>query len=108
MKLKEKNLLQEHKKTVLLINRIKAFTIFLISYLKQRQRQKHHMYLKVQLHLKRRQQPINTWIITRISVATMRPRASFWSELSIFMESHGDSYQGDGRRAGQVRSFSST
>ncbi|CAM4823105.1 unnamed protein product [Rotaria magnacalcarata] len=43
----------------------------LISYLKQRQRQKHHMYLKVQLHLKRRQQPINTWIITRISVATM-------------------------------------
>ncbi|CAF2262969.1 unnamed protein product, partial [Rotaria magnacalcarata] len=74
----------------------------LISYLKQRQRQKHHMYLKVQLHLKRRQQPINTWIITRISVATMRPRASFWSELSIFMESHGDSYQGEGRTIHQI------
>ncbi|CAM4842198.1 unnamed protein product [Rotaria magnacalcarata] len=32
----------------------------------------------------------------------LRPRASFWSELSIFMESHGDSYQGDGRTIHQI------
>ncbi|CAF1666678.1 unnamed protein product [Rotaria sp. Silwood1] len=32
----------------------------------------------------------------------LKPRTSFWNELSIFMESHGDSYQGDSRTIHEI------
>jgi hypothetical protein len=33
---------------------------------------------------------------------SVKPRTSFWNELSIFMESHGENYQGDGRTIHEV------